>query len=80
MNCLLFYFIAIIIIRLYDSVLQRQCPKCKTIFAREKIDTKTLSKSGWFSLGHRLITYRCKYCGYVWEETADDDDSPDYLH
>ena len=67
---LVFVFVGfvVIIVLIYKS----GCPKCDHLFARKKVAEKTLRKSGWFSLGERLITYRCNDCGHVWKEKETD--------
>ena len=44
-----------------------KCPNCKKWRGIERIAKKTIGESRWLYVDKMRITYRCTYCGHVWD-------------
>ena len=65
MEAFLIIFVTILII--IFMVPNMRCPKCERSFSRKQINRE-----------EDIITYRCKYCDYVWKEHDDGSIPPTY--
>ena len=65
MECLIGGVI-LVLVAVIGGIYWTKCPKCERLFARYEVSKKTLRKIGWW-FSEWLTTYRCIYCGHVWE-------------
>jgi len=54
-----------------------RCPNCGRLFAGKVKSRVITRKRSWRSNGKQLVTYKCRWCKYVWRKEKTIYDPPD---